>query len=87
LRSASSCTSETSALRSWTLKVTPFFTTACRGSGTRIAAGAHPWQMPNHVAEQRPAEAPARSAQISPAGASHSAFSAHAFALVSESMP
>src|SRR5438552_17884547 len=58
-------TSEANALRSLTLKVTPFLTTACLGSGSRMAAGVQPWQMPNQVGMHLPDVLPARLAQIS----------------------
>src|SRR5438132_1218250 len=79
--------SEASALRSLTLKVTPFFTTACFGSGKRIDAGVQPWQMPHQVGMQRPEVCPVRLAQISPCDESHALLSVQVFAQVTESMP
>src|SRR5438067_1953925 len=71
LVSVSVITSEASALRSITLKVTPFLVTACLGSGKRIEAGVQPWQMPNQVGMQYPLVLPSRLAQISPSADEH----------------
>src|SRR5947207_5969416 len=79
--------SDASALRSFTLKVTPFFTTACFGSAKRMEAGVHPWQMPHHVGMQRPDVCPARLAQISPSADEHWLLAVQAFAEVTDSMP
>src|SRR5213082_1021864 len=82
-----SCASEARALRSLTLKVTPFLTTACFGSGIRIEAGVQPWQMPHQVGMQRPLVLPVRLAQISPSAEEHSEFAVQAFAPEFASMP
>jgi len=70
--------SVTSALMSWTLKVTPLRVTGYLGSGMRIAAGAQAWQMPHHVGMQKPAVWPPRIAQTSPILLSHCALVVHA---------
>ena len=82
-----SCASEASALRSLTLKVMPFLTTACFGSGIRIEAGVQPWQMPHQVGMQRPLVCPVRLAQISPSDELHWLLAVQVLAEVTESMP
>src|SRR5688500_1010776 len=62
-----------SALRSLTLNSTPLNVTGCFGSSSRIAAGAHAWQMPNHVTLQVPSVLPKRFAHTEPLAASHCA--------------
>src|SRR5688572_799773 len=81
------CTSVTSALMSWTLNVTPLWVTGNFGSGTRIAAGAHAWQMPHQVGMQRPLFWPTRFAHFSPIFGSHSLSSVHALRDDCASMP
>ena len=56
---------------SWTVRVTPLWTTAFLGSGRMIAAGAQAWQMPHQVGMQRPLVWPCRSAHFSPILSSH----------------
>src|SRR5688500_3232261 len=51
---------------SWILNSTPLCVTAFFGSGKRIAAGAHAWQMPHQVGMQRPLVWPSRIAHDSP---------------------
>src|SRR5262245_17408254 len=61
-----SCARLTSALMSLTLNVMPFWVTACFGSGSRIAAGVHAWQIPNQVWMHLPVAAAVRLAHASP---------------------
>src|SRR5262249_20095748 len=82
------CTSSTSALMSWTLKVTPFLVTGCLGSGMRIDAGDQAWQMPHQVGMQRPLSALPRLAHSEPSLRSlHSLESLHSLRSERESMP
>src|SRR3982074_214741 len=87
LVSVSVITIEASALRSITLKVTPFLVTGCLGSGKRMAAGVQPWQMPNQVGMQRPLLCPLRLAQISPSRLLHCEFAVQALEELCESTP
>ena len=78
--SVRSCTSVSSALMSCTLNSTPLYVTAFFGSGSKIAAGAHAWQMPHHVGMQRPEVCPSRFAHCSPSELLHSLVCVHAAA-------
>src|SRR5688500_12151796 len=64
-------TSVSSALMSWTLSSTLLYVTAFFGSGSRIAAGAHAWQIPHHVGMQRPLLWPSRLLHASPSWLLH----------------
>src|SRR5690349_6623409 len=85
--SVRSCTSVTSALMSFTLNSTPLYVTAFFGSGSRIAAGDHAWQMPHHVGMQRPLVAPARLLHASPSEELHCESVVHAVRVLCASMP
>src|SRR5262245_37628249 len=85
--SVRSCTSVTSALMSWTLNVTPLYVTGFFGSGSRIAAGDHAWQMPHHVGMQRPDVWPGRFAHASPRLALHCVSVVHDVRVDCASMP
>ena len=75
-------------MMSLTLNVTPFLVTGFLGSGSRIAAGTHAWQMPHQVGMQRPFAAPGRLAHSEPSlRSSHSVVAVHSLREVWESMP